>query len=171
MERLGAIVTEIELPDMAELNIAARFIQWGESTAIFSSYPDGALVGRDVWTLIEQGRMISAGDYVNAQRLRTVFRRKFDEIWRTIDALVTPTTPITAPRVNEDQVDIDGYVEDARIASTRFTRGINPLGEPAISIPCGRSAAGLPVGLQIVAPPFADAWLLRLGQVMEREVS
>lgn len=171
MERLGAIVSEIDLPDIAELNIAARFIQWGESTAIFSAYTDGTLVGRDVWALIEQGRMVNAGDYVNAQRLRTVFRRKFDEIWRGVDAIVTPTTPITAPRVEEDQVNIDGYLEDSRIASTRLTRGINPLGEPALSIPCGRSAAGLPIGLQIIAPPFADAWLLRLGQTIEREIS
>jgi Asp-tRNA(Asn)/Glu-tRNA(Gln) amidotransferase A subunit family amidase len=73
--------------------------------------------------------------------------------------------------VEEDQVNINGYVEDARIASTRLTRGINPLGEPALSIPCGRSAAGLPIGLQIIAPPFADAWLLRLGQTVEREIS
>jgi aspartyl-tRNA(Asn)/glutamyl-tRNA(Gln) amidotransferase subunit A len=171
IERLGATVVEIDLPDMNEINIAARFIQWAESSAIYAGYTDSTKFGTDLWALIEQGRAVTGVEYVTAQRLRTVFRREFDNIWRNIDALITPATPITAPRIDQDKVDIDGYIEDARIASTRLTRGINLIGEPALAMPCGRSHEGMPIGLQLVAPPFADAWLLRVGQTIERQIS
>jgi aspartyl-tRNA(Asn)/glutamyl-tRNA(Gln) amidotransferase subunit A len=168
MERLGAAISNVAMPDIAELNAAARIIQWGESASLYSKHTDRNLFGADVWALLEQGRLVSAADYVTAQKLRTVVRQEFDQIWEGIDLLVTPATPITAPRADEDQVEIDGYREDARMASTRMTRAINLIGEPALSIPCARSGNGLPIGLQLIAAPFRDAWLLRLGQVLER---
>jgi aspartyl-tRNA(Asn)/glutamyl-tRNA(Gln) amidotransferase subunit A len=169
--RLGAKAVDIDLPDIAELNATARFIQWGESSSVFAPFRDASLFGADVWALIEEGRVVSAADYVNAQRLRSLFRRQFDEVWRNVDFLITPTTPITAPCADVDEVDIDGYAEDARIASTRLTRAVNLLGEPALSVPCGRSNSGLPIGIQLIAPPFTDAWLLRIGQTIERELA
>jgi aspartyl-tRNA(Asn)/glutamyl-tRNA(Gln) amidotransferase subunit A len=171
MERLGATVSEIALPDITEINAAARIIQWGESASVYSKRTDRKLFGADVWALLEQGRLVSASDYVTAQKLRTVFRKEFDEIWEAIDLLIAPATPITAPRTDEDQIEIDGYREDARIASTRMTRAINLIGEPALSIPCGLSGSGLPIGLQLMAAPFRDAWLLRVGQMVERALS
>jgi aspartyl-tRNA(Asn)/glutamyl-tRNA(Gln) amidotransferase subunit A len=169
MERLGATLTPVNLPDIAELNVAARFIQWGESSAIYAAHTDSQLFGADVWTLLEQGRHVKAVDYVNAQRLRTIYRRQFDELWQNIDVLLTPTTPVTAPRLDQDEVDIEGYREDARLASTRLTRAINLLGEPALSLPCGRSKNSLPIGLQLISPPFSDSFLLRIGQAVERD--
>jgi aspartyl-tRNA(Asn)/glutamyl-tRNA(Gln) amidotransferase subunit A len=171
MERLGATAHEVELPNIPDLNAAARIIQWGEASSHYAAYRDGSLFGKDVWALIEQGRLVSAPDYVNAQRLRTATRRQFDELWKHIDLLVTPTTPITAPGTDEDEVDIDGYREDARVASTRLTRAINFIGEPALSMPCGRSQAGMPIGLQLIGPPFSDAKLLGIGQMLERELA
>jgi aspartyl-tRNA(Asn)/glutamyl-tRNA(Gln) amidotransferase subunit A len=171
MEQLGATVSEIQLPDIVQINAAARIMLWGEASSLYMNASDGRRIGADVWRLLEQGRLVPATDYVLSQRLRTLFRKQFDEVWQRVDALVMPSTPITAPRVDEDEVDIDGYREDARIASTRFTRAINFLGEPALSLPCGTASNGLPIGLQIVAPPFTDAWLLRIGQTTERELN
>lgn len=167
MEKLGAAVQEIQLPDIERINAAARIMLWGEASSLYVNESDQNRFGADVWRLLAQGRLVNATDYVLSQRLRRFFRKQFDEVWRQVDALVMPATPITAPRVEEDEVDIDGYREDARIASTRFTRAINFLGEPALSLPCGRDSNQLPVGLQIVAPPFTDAWLLQIGQTVE----
>jgi aspartyl-tRNA(Asn)/glutamyl-tRNA(Gln) amidotransferase subunit A len=150
------------------MNAAARTIQWGETASLYERHRNPSLFGADVWTLLQQGRLVNAADYVTAQKLRTVFRQKFNRVWETVDLLATPATPITAPRTNEDKVDIDGYFEDARIASTRMARAINLIGEPAISIPCGYSKHGLPIGLQLIAAPFRDAWLLRAGQSLEK---
>jgi aspartyl-tRNA(Asn)/glutamyl-tRNA(Gln) amidotransferase subunit A len=170
MERLGATPVEITLPDMVAMNVTARIIQWGEASAVYSSFRDGTQFGSDVWALIEQGRLVSAPEYVNALRLRNLFRREFDKVWEQIDVLATPATPITAPGVSEDTVDISGYQEDARVASTRLTRAINFLGEPALSLPCGRSRSHMPIGLQLVSAPFTDAYLLRIGATLEREL-
>src|SRR6185312_11941429 len=129
---------------------------------------DGSRIGLDVWRLMQQGRLISGPDYVNAQRLRTVYRRQFDALWQSIDVLATPTTPITAPRLEQDEVETDGYRESSRMAATRLVRAINLIGEPALSMPCGSSKNGLPVGLQLVGKPFSDAMLLKVGQTLER---
>jgi aspartyl-tRNA(Asn)/glutamyl-tRNA(Gln) amidotransferase subunit A len=169
-ERLGARPVDIELPDVAEMNTTARIVQWGESSAVYAQHRDQTKFGADVWALLEQGRVISAGEYVNAQRLRSVYRAQFDEIWQAVDVLATPATPITAPPVDQDQVSIDGHMEDARLAATRLTRAVNLLGEPALSLPCGRSADGLPIGLQLISPPHTDAWLLRVGQRIEQNL-
>jgi aspartyl-tRNA(Asn)/glutamyl-tRNA(Gln) amidotransferase subunit A len=170
LERLGAVVTEVQVPDLVEINAAARIMLWAEASSHYAAQTNPKLIGADVWRLIEQGRLVSATDYVLSQRLRTLSRKRFDEVWTKVDVLVTPATPVTAPRVDEDEVAIDGYREDARIASTRFTRAINFLGEPALSMPCGEASNGLPIGLQLIAPPFADAWLLRIGQAIERTI-
>jgi len=84
---------------------------------------------------------------------------------------VTPTTAITAPLREAVTVEIQGRMEVVRLASTRLVRGWNYLGEPAISIPCGKDAAGLPIGMQLVGKPFADARLLQVAKSLERDWS
>jgi len=88
-------------------------------------------------------------------------------VWKHADCLLTPATPTPAPRIGETMLTIDGQEEDARLASTRLVRGINVLGLPALSMPCGFSASGLPLGLQIVGRPFDEALLLRVGAALE----
>ena len=75
--------------------------------------------------------------------------------------------PRPAPRIGETTVRLGGQEEDTRLAATRLVRGINPLGLPALSMPCGITAAGLPVGLQMVGRAFDEATLLRAGAALE----
>jgi aspartyl-tRNA(Asn)/glutamyl-tRNA(Gln) amidotransferase subunit A len=168
MRRLGATVAEVRVPDMLELNAAHQIIQGAEASSIYVSQRDGSQIGLDVWRLLEQGRLISGPDYVNAQRLRTVYRQRFDALWQSIDILATPTTPIVAPRLEQDEVETNGYRESSRMAATRLVRAVNLIGEPALSMPCGRSGDGLPVGLQLIGKPFSEATLLGIGQTLER---
>jgi aspartyl-tRNA(Asn)/glutamyl-tRNA(Gln) amidotransferase subunit A len=163
----GAHVIETKIPDLYEATAAARVIQLCEAAALYAKFEDQELFGSDVWALIEQGRMIAGHDYVNAQRLRTVFRTAWNRLWESFDVLIAPTTPVAAPRRDQKTVTIGPLEEDARMASTRLTRAISFLGEPAISLPCGRTTEGLPVGLQIVAAPFADDLLLRTAAAVE----
>jgi aspartyl-tRNA(Asn)/glutamyl-tRNA(Gln) amidotransferase subunit A len=81
-----------------------------------------------------------------------------------------PTTPTTAPRIGQTTIRLNGEDEDVRLATTRLVRGINALGFPALSIPCGISAAGLPIGLQIVGGAFQEAAILRAGAALEMEL-
>jgi len=167
LERLGALLVETPIPDLAQANIAARVIQLAETAAIYARYRDRAMFGDDVWTLIEQGRMIAAEEYINAQRFRTLLRREFDALWQKIDILAAPSTPVTAPLLEETRVQIGAKEEDARLASTRLTRPINFVGEPALSMPCGKDSLSLPMGMQLIGPPFGEPRLLQIAKMLE----
>lgn len=166
LERLGASVQRIVTPDFTAMNATARVVQLAETAAIYVDHQDAALFGEDVWALLEQGRMIMGHEYVNAQRLRTIFRRDFDELWTKVDVLVGPTTPMTAPLLEQVTVNIQGKDENVRMAATRLVRAINLLGEPALSIPCGKGTDGMPIGFQLVAAPFAEKTLVKLGKAL-----
>ncbi|HEY3938216.1 MAG TPA: amidase [Bryobacteraceae bacterium] len=168
MERLGAAILEIEIPDLAEANAAARIVQLSETASVYAGYTDPKMFGADVWALLEQGRMILGHEYVHAQRVRTLFRREFDALWRKIDILAAPTTPITAPLLDQDTVKIGAIEENARIASTRLVRSINFLGEPALSLPCGNDTSGMPIGLQLIGAPFSEPNLLQIAKTLMR---
>jgi aspartyl-tRNA(Asn)/glutamyl-tRNA(Gln) amidotransferase subunit A len=124
--------------------------------------------GADVLALLDQGRLLPATDYVNAQRLRRVFQREFAKVWDQVDLLFTPAAPIIAPKIGQATVEIDGVTEDTRIASTRLVRGFNVLGVPALSLPCGKGAFDMPVGLQIVGRAFDEARMFEAAACMER---
>jgi aspartyl-tRNA(Asn)/glutamyl-tRNA(Gln) amidotransferase subunit A len=167
-ESLGAVVKPVRLPDMAALNAVARVVLLSEASAVAGSYPeDRSLYGADVRALLDQGRLVPAADYINAQRLRRKMRSEFNQVWSEVDCLMTPATPNPAPRVGDTIVRLGGREEDVRLASTRLVRGVNALGLPALSLPCGLSAAGLPVGLQIIGAAFDEATLLRIGAALE----
>ncbi|MBV8552459.1 MAG: amidase [Acidobacteriaceae bacterium] len=168
LERLGAQISEIRIPDLEKANLAARIIQQSEVAALYVNRTDPSEFGSNVWELIEQGKLISGHEYVNAQRVRTLFRRDFDALWKTIDVLLCPTTPITAPLRNQGSVVINGQEEDTRMASTRLVRAINFLGEPALSMPCGTSRSGLPIGLQLISAPFSEPRLLQIASTLEQ---
>lgn len=171
MEHLGARVVPVRLPDLEEANAAARTIQFVEATSLYAYRTGPQLFGADVWALIQQGKMIAGHEYVNAQRVRTVFRRELDRIWQTVDVLATPATPTAAPPADAATVRIGDGDEDVRMASTRLCRSINLFGEPALSLPCGQTSEGLPVGLQLIAAPFAEPRLLAIGKLVEKITS
>jgi aspartyl-tRNA(Asn)/glutamyl-tRNA(Gln) amidotransferase subunit A len=123
--------------------------------------------GTDVLALLDQGRLLSATSYIQAQRLRRIMQLDFGQIWKDADCLFTPTTPAAAPRIGQEHFEWNGEKEDVRLASTRFVRAFNVLGLPALSMPCGRDSAGMPLGLQIAGPAFSEALILRVAAALE----
>jgi aspartyl-tRNA(Asn)/glutamyl-tRNA(Gln) amidotransferase subunit A len=165
---LGAVIKPVRLPDMAALNAIARIVLLSEASAVFECHLENrAQFGPDVLALLDQGRLMPATDYVNAQRLRRKMRREFDQVWKEVDCLIAPATPSPAPRIGDTTIRLGGRDEDVRLATTRLVRGVNALGFPALSLPCGLSDSGLPVGLQIIGPAFEEALLLRIGAALE----
>jgi len=161
-------VRQVKLPDMDALNAVARIVLLAEASAVATPALDRReLFGPDVLALFDQGRLVPAVDYINAQRLRKRMRRQFDAIWNEVDCLFTPTTPNTAPKIGDTTVRLGGKDEDVRLATTRLVRGINALGYPALSIPCGLSGSGMPIGLQIIGPAFEEARILQAGAALE----
>jgi len=171
-ESLGARVVPVRVPDIGALNTVGRVILLAEAAAAMEPYLDRrADFGRDVLALLDQGRLLAATDYIQAQRLRRMMQREFRAVWKQADCLFTPTTATAAPRIGQAIVEIDGQPEDVRLASTRLVRAINVLGLPALSMPCGMNSEGLPLGLQITARPFQEALILRVGAALESSVA
>jgi aspartyl-tRNA(Asn)/glutamyl-tRNA(Gln) amidotransferase subunit A len=166
-ESRGAEIVPLRVPDMAAINTVARIILLAEASAVLEPHLEHRdLFGGDVMALLDQGRLLPATDYINAQRLRRGMQREFAGLWARVDCLFTPTTPITAPRIGETTVSAGSENEDVRLAATRLVRAINALGLPAVSIPCGADRRGLPIGLQIVGQPFAESLILRVAQAL-----
>lgn len=166
-ESRGAEVVPLPAPDIAAMNTVARLILLAEASAWLEPYLEQRdQFGADVLALLDQGRLLPATDYVNAQRLRRGMQHEFARLWAHVDCLVTPTTPITAPLIGETTTHIAGEDEDVRMASTRLVRAMNLLGLPAVSIPWQRDPHGLPIGVQIIGPAFAEARILRLAQAL-----
>jgi aspartyl-tRNA(Asn)/glutamyl-tRNA(Gln) amidotransferase subunit A len=167
-DELGARVFPVQVPDVEALNRAGLVILLSEAAAVHQAHHHRRSdFGSDVLALLDQGSLIPAADYVNAQRLRKLLLTEFHQSFRGVDCLLTPTTPITAPRVGQTEITLDGVAHDTRMLTTRFVRGFNVLGFPALSIPCGLSSEGLPMGLQIIARPFEENLVLMLGKALE----
>lgn len=101
--------------------------------------------------------------YLRAQKVRTLIRRDFEAAFRQVDAIVAPTTPTPAFKLGERIDDpLQMYLADV------FTLSANLAGLPGMSIPCGFTAAGLPIGLQILGRPLDEATLFRIGAAYQR---
>jgi aspartyl-tRNA(Asn)/glutamyl-tRNA(Gln) amidotransferase subunit A len=166
---LGARIVNITVPDIDALNVVGRMLLLAEATSVHrdSLLNHRADIGADVVTLLDQGRLIRASDYVDAQRLRRIYIREFSKLWSHVDCIFTPTTPTPAPKIGQVTMQVGGVDEDVRLATTRLMRAINVLGIPALSIPSGFTKSGLPIGLQILGAPRAEDMILRVGAAIE----
>jgi aspartyl-tRNA(Asn)/glutamyl-tRNA(Gln) amidotransferase subunit A len=105
---------------------------------------------------------------MRALRTRDAFVAAMRGTLESVDLLLTPTTPIVAARIGEDTVRYGGGEEPTLMAMIRCTAPFNATGLPALSLPCGFTRAGLPVGLQLVGRPFDEATVLRAAHAYER---
>jgi aspartyl-tRNA(Asn)/glutamyl-tRNA(Gln) amidotransferase subunit A len=119
--------------------------------------------------------MIPASSYVTAQRVRRIICEEFEKAFDKLDVIVTPTTPITAPTIEECKqgfVEINGSktaLQPTGISlGTTFTVPFNVTGLPAVSVCCGFSSSGLPIGLQIVGGNFAEGRVFQVAHAYEQ---
>jgi aspartyl-tRNA(Asn)/glutamyl-tRNA(Gln) amidotransferase subunit A len=165
---LGTEVKPVKLPELAAINTVGQILLLSEAAAVFDKYVHQRdRFGEDVRALLDQGRLVPATDYINAQRLRRQLQTDFRRIWSEVDCLITPATPLPAPRLRQTTVHIAGKDVMMRPLITRFSRPFNVLGQPAIALPCGLTRDGLPIGLQVAARPFQDALVLRVAAALE----
>ena len=160
----GATVGEVELPRADELRGTQHVIIGTEAAAYHHDRiaSDRAAYGKDVAQRIDLGATHAGATYAIARRVRDELRRAYADALVPWDAIALPTTPIAAPlRVGQDAV-------AAAATLTAYTSPFNLTGVPAISVPCGFDRNGLPLGLQLVARPWAEARLLRVARAYER---
>ena len=117
---------------------------------------------------LEMGRHVLAEDYVRALRGRTVIAREVEQALAGVDALVLPALAVEAPPIGAATVPVKGGQEPVRNVMLRYTQPFNLSGHPAISLPCGTTRAGLPVGMQLVGHTGRTGDLLRVARAVER---
>jgi aspartyl-tRNA(Asn)/glutamyl-tRNA(Gln) amidotransferase subunit A len=114
------------------------------------------------------GAFVSGADYLKGQRVRALVRGEVDAVLARLDVLIGPATPISATEVGRNEIEVNGERQGVRPSLIRFTRPFNVTGHPAVSVPCGLTADGLPIGLQIVGRPFDEATVLRVADAYQR---
>ena len=146
-----------------------RTLQAAESFALhkdnIARHPD--LFQAETLRRIRSGENVTAAQYIAGRSELEVARRKTSTIFGEVDLLVTPTTPIPAPRI----ADLRARTEDLRPAELKLLRNTRPFnvwGLPAISVPCGFTQEGMPIGLQIAGPPWREDVVLRLAHAYEQ---
>ena len=191
LEGLGAEFVEVSLPH-SEYGIATYYIvATAEASSNLARY-DGVKYGHraaefgNLLELYENTRregfgpevkrrimlgtyVLSAGYYeayyLKALKVRTLIRRDFEQAFKQVDLILAPSTPTPAFKFGEKTQDpLQMYLSDI------FTITVNLAGIPAISIPCGLSAEGLPIGMQLMGPPFAESKLLKAAYAYEQKM-
>ncbi len=116
---------------------------------------------------LELSRYVLAEDYVRALEGRDVLRQEVDRALSGVDALLLPTVPIPAPPIGAASVQVGRVMEPVRNVMLRLTQLFNITGHPAMSVPCGRTPAGLPCGVQLVGKRMQTDALLQIARSVE----
>lgn len=140
--------TPVRVPDPQLLFAAARTILLVHASKWLLKIANPDDLGADIRTMFESGAKIPASEYADARVAAETQKQQWAAVFQEIDVLLMPTIPITAPPIGATTVNFHGEELDTRLLTTRFCRGINLLGYPAISIPF--TTDSMPVGLQIV---------------------
>jgi aspartyl-tRNA(Asn)/glutamyl-tRNA(Gln) amidotransferase subunit A len=172
MEKRGAVVREVSLPHLKESLDAATEISLAEALHVHEAagyFPARAAeYGEEVRQRIEAGAKVPAHRYLAGFDVRRRLLVEFDTAFQDVDAIVAPTVPVPAPLIGAESVQIDGEQFAVRPAIVGHCRPANFTGLPAISVPCGFTRDGLPVGLQLIGRAFDEAMLLRIAFSYER---
>jgi aspartyl-tRNA(Asn)/glutamyl-tRNA(Gln) amidotransferase subunit A len=163
----GASVEELAAPELPEAARLNGLVTTADAATFhrerMEQSPEG--FGQDVLTRLRRGAAYGATEYAQARRQQTVLRHTFSSWFAghggAFDAVLLPTTPCAAPRIEG----LDAVAMAPVL--TRLTAPFNFTGLPALSVPCGETSEGLPVGLQIVGAPWTERRVLQVGRAYE----
>lgn len=166
---LGLAGIDLELPRAEEANdIATRLIA-ADLWLYHERYRDRAeLYGRNFRQRAGQGRELSAVQYVRDKDAQADIRRRWLAVFERVDLLALPANVAGAPPHGQDFIEIDGQRLPIRTVMSGFNRVSNLTGFPALAMPIGQTPEGLPIGIQLVGPPFAEARLLAVAAALEQ---
>ena len=164
LKELGVSIVEINVNFLRDAALANALMTLADAAAFhrerLKEHPDW--FGADVRQRLELGAAYSTAEYILARRTQAETRRRLETLFDEYDGLLLPTTPITAPVLEGEDA-----LERARVL-TRFTSPFNLSGMPALTVPCGFSSEGLPIGLQIISRAWNEAGVLRAGYAYQQ---
>ncbi len=170
LKREGADIVKVELPDQRQLSAAAQLVLAVEAAAFHKRW----LIERpqdyspQVLMRLQNGLAVPAVTYLETMRWRGPALAAHHAATAAVDAVIAPVSPLSAPTIAESDVGAGPNAGPLLQRLTRFTRTINYLGLPSLAIPAGFTAAGLPVGMQLIGRSFDEATILTIGAAFQR---
>jgi len=160
LAELGAEIVEVELEDAEQAQQSVMPMVWADAYEYHRDRAENTpeCFGRDVLDRILLGREVSGRDYAAALRARESWNRTVDRVLEGVDVILTPTTPITAPLIQDS-----GDMLSTTHHLTRFTYLFSWSGLPGLSVPCGFTKTGLPIGMLLNGRPWEEKLLFRIG--------
>lgn len=173
LKKLGATLVDIPFPAIEPVRGAHRTIIFSEAAAAHDELArsHGPVFDPEILRLLQAGHFLSAPQYLAAQQARRRIVAEYRSLWKGFDVLVAPTSPIVATPIEATTLKRGDQDIPLVLVYLDHTLPFNLTGQPALSIPCGLTRAGLPVGLQLVGRPFDEALLLRIAARFEEATS
>lgn len=169
MMQMGMTMIEVEGPDPDE-GAATWNTRWAEVANCYRELWDDERPSNYIKTLLAIGRGISGPDHAQGLERHLWVRRDFRRAFEMADVLLTPTSPYPAPRITDEQVEVEGGTLDVHDGgAVRMTMPVNLAGLPALSIPVGYSSEGLPMGAQLIGQRFSEPLICAVGAAYQRE--
>ena len=172
MEELGAELQDVSLPYMKYAG-ALRLAMMADMVVTHESYLKSHRrdYGPDVLYRVLPGQFVLGRDYSKSLKVQRMIKEDYARVFQQVDILVTPTAPVPAPRIDAEYVTMDGVQHRVRGPGSslmpRNTSPMNATGLPAITVPCGFTKSGLPIGVQLISRAFEESFLLRVAQGYE----
>ena len=168
--RAGAKVAQVKLPDQGLLSAAALVVLQAEAVSFHSPWlrTRAHEYSPQVRNRLENGVPYSSLDYLEALRWRGPALAAHLEAIGSVDVILAPTSRAAAPTIESTDFGGAAGAERAIQAITRLMRPVNYLGLPALVVPAGQSAAGLPIGLQLIGRPFGEETVIALGAAFQK---
>jgi aspartyl-tRNA(Asn)/glutamyl-tRNA(Gln) amidotransferase subunit A len=170
LKKEGAEIVKVALPDQRQLTAACQLVLATEAAALHKRWmierPQD--YGAQVLMRLQNGLAIPGVSYLEAMRWRGPALAAYLAAVTGTDAVLVPVAPVPAPTIAESDVGNSPNAEAVIQRLTRFTRPVNYLGLPSLSIPSGFTRSGLPVGMQLIGRSFDEAMLLRIGAAFQR---
>jgi len=169
LRHTGANLKPAFMPSMEYTRSVSLTVQMPEALSYHNRYLEqrGHLYSQDFRAGLALGQCLLAEQYIRAKRFIETYRNDMDRVFAEVDVILTPATPVIAPKIGVVEVTVDGYTEPAGNAITRYTSFFNMTGHPAITLPCGMHSEGLPIAVQLVGKHFGDEQLIDIAQLVE----
>jgi aspartyl-tRNA(Asn)/glutamyl-tRNA(Gln) amidotransferase subunit A len=166
----GAVLDDVRLERITLVAAASTAIVGSEALAYHAEMlrTRASDYDPDIARRLRLSAFIGGAHYVRAQQVRALVRDEVDAALARRDVLLAPSTPMVAPALSEQQVELGDGAADVRSALIRFTRPFNLSGHPSCALPCGFTAGGLPISMQLVGRPFDEVTVLRTADAFQR---
>ncbi len=166
LEKAGVTMVELPVPELEPAISALLTVDIAEPAAYHAEWlrTRGTAYGADVRALLRLGELYLASHYIQAQRYRTVIGKHFAHVLARVDAIITPTVPFPVPRIGQTELEMPtGEKVDIITAVMKYNALPSLAGLPAMSVPCGFSKNGIPIGMQIIGRGFGEGAVFNIG--------